>query len=226
MQESEKLASNFASNGVSLLIANKKGLERAKTSGVKRVNITISANEEFNIVNLGRNMEDSLSEYVEILKNFDRSNVRAYISHAFEENDVIKTDRLVKRLSNIASTIVLADTKGNASPKIIKNVIKRYTKPSFSLGIHLHHGKGVILDNVEAAYECGIRDFDTSIAGFGGCPFVDGSKSNLSTEEMVDWCNKKAIPTGIDRNKLEIASHYMELITKTGSCATVAVPLQ
>lgn len=225
MQNSENVASNFSSNGISLLIPNKKGLERAKNSGVKRLNITISANEEFNKANLGRNMEDSLSEYENMLDNTNRGNIRAYISHAFEENDVIKTDRLVKRLSNIASTIVLADTKGNASPKIIKRILKRYNKPSFSLGIHLHNGKADIWKNVEAAYECGIRDFDTSIAGFGGCPFVDGAKSNLSTEEMVNWCNKRAIPTGIDMKMLQIASDFMESIAETTSCTTVVATL-
>ena len=111
-----------------------------------------------------------------------------------------------------ANVICLADTIGAANPQDIEYLLEKIFKqfPDVKLALHLHINNGVELDNVKVAIEMGIDQFDASFGGIGGSPFMKGSKGNIATEEIVEQLNILGYKSGIDNNKVAIASKMLE----------------
>ncbi len=114
--------------------------------------------------------------------------------------------------------VYLADTMGWANPEDIKRRIGavREIVPDTSIGLHLHDTRGVGGANVYAALQMGVRLFDSSVAGLGGCPFAGhkqgGAAGNICTEDMVFMCHELGIETGIDLDALIEAARLAERI--------------
>ena len=206
MADSDKVYQqlNELSCEFSVLIPNKHGFEKAKELGIKKVNIFFSCSNEFNQRNLGKNMEEIIEEFKEMLKDTPKENVRVYISTIFgcpylgipSDDMVINA---VEQASQLGDTIVLCDTIGSADINTLAKILDLVK--DYNISLHLH-GEN-LLDKVEIAYEKGVREFDSSIHGLGGCPFMPNTKGNLSTENLVDWAHKRGIETNIDINKLK-----------------------
>jgi len=109
---------------------------------------------------------------------------------------------------------VLSDTIGNADPLSIRSIVNHANNMTITskLALHLHHGKrrNRMFDNLSTAFDCGIAQFDSSIGGMGGCPFVPGSGGNLSTEDLVKWANKEGLDCGVKPSDLGIVSQYVQ----------------
>ena len=110
--------------------------------------------------------------------------------------------------------VSLADTIGTARPDevsaLLDVVLARHD--ASRLALHMHDTHGIALANIERGYALGIRTFDSSAGGLGGCPFAKVSVGNVATEDVVDFFEKRNITTGIDIAKLVNASRYMESV--------------
>ena len=224
MRESESVAKRYLDRDVtlSLLVLNRKGLMRAKNSGISNYNICISLDEAFNQRNFGRSMGQMLDEYVKMLRGGDRRRVRAYISHAFEGDNLDNgMQMLVETLSSVASTIVLADTNGKSSLRVVERTIRHFSRPDFTLAVHFHKGDEQIWSRIDMAYDLGVREFDTSIANFGGCINIEDPTANISTLDMMNWANKRGIvlESNVYWPKVVAAMKYADSLAEPARCA-------
>ena len=181
---------------VSGLVMNERGFLRSQVVGMDKVNIVFSPDEAFNRENLGMTMRESILRYADMLSGFDRKNIRVYLSMAFDVplDDLLIAFRVATAMGN---TVVLSDTNGKAVPSSIEKVVSMVWPYSKNLALHLHHCDN-LMSNVAMGYKMGIREFDSSIGGLGGCPFVLDSGSNLATEDLIKWCHDHNIDCGID----------------------------
>lgn len=192
------------------LIPNRKGFERAKKVGVENFNVFFSQSNEFNRRNLGKNLDRVYPEFVDMLEDVDKANVRAYISCAFgcpfegapKEH---KLKEAIEMATELADTVVLCDTIGEGHPTKIKRTLELTRGIDAEVALHLHHRKDKntnIFANVAAALDWGVNNFDASIGGLGGCQFIPYSGNNLSTNELINWADNNGYETGIELNDL------------------------
>lgn len=198
----------------SVLVPNQKGFDRAVKAGAKKFNIFFSPSKEFNHRNLGRKLDQVFADYTTMLEDVDKENVRAYISCAFgcpftgkpREHDML---RITDMASELSDKIVLCDTIGTAHPTAVKFAIDKLQSNDYELALHLHNSSKNptnIFQNVQAALDMGVTEFDSSIAGLGGCPFVPGSGSNLSTNQLLHFAERYGYETNVDIDLLRDAT--------------------
>lgn len=204
----------------SLLVMNERGMEEAKRVGAEHINIVLSANQGFNHKNLGKNMHECMMMYEEMLKDTPREKVRAYVSCAFTDLEPGESRMECLSWANmVASTVVLADTDGSADSVSLADGIRLSRAADIhDLALHLHftyrRPPGYIDALLDLAYAMGVSEFDSSIAGLGGCPYVDGSGGNLSTEDLISWALKNGHDIGnINLRSLTRASRYVRNAT-------------
>tara|TARA_R110001583_G_scaffold126971_4_gene278574 strand:- start:1379 stop:2206 length:828 start_codon:yes stop_codon:yes gene_type:complete len=188
-----------------VLIPNQKGLERAKLVGANKFNIFLSPLDSFNQRNLGMGLDDIISKHRDMLYGISKDNIRVYVSHAFDNIAPEKVRTTLLAASHLGSTVVLCDTVGVAEVNDINRVMGLTKGVGVKWAMHLHHNyqkHDKILDNVQAGYNHGIREFDSSIGGLGGCPFSPGSGANLSTEDLVGWAEENNIDVGLNSKDL------------------------
>ena len=198
-------------HNLGMLVPNRRGVERGKSVGVEKFNIFFSPSNFFNVNNFGKSLNTIFAEYCGALDGIRPENVRVYLSTAFgcpmigeiPQEDMLKT---MEWANTLGDTIVLADTIGNANPSLIRKVMRLTDrKIDAKIALHLHHGfrEGRMYDNLSAGFDCGITQFDSSIGGMGGCPFVPGSGGNLATEQLVRWGSKENLDCGVTIKDLE-----------------------
>lgn len=204
----------------SALVPNLKGLQGAISSGMKEIAIFISASETHNRKNINQSIADSfpILQSVTELAISQGLKVRGYVSTVFccpYEGDVL-VDSVIKVTEKLFEMgvyeVSLGDTVGMATPKQVKEtlaILFRYF-PSHKLAGHFHDTRGTGLANVYAALECGLRNFDSSIGGLGGCPFAPGASGNIATEELVYMLEGMGMRTGIEMKKLIEAAAYIQ----------------
>ena len=202
-----------------MLVPNITGVERARKVGVTNFNVFFSPSEYFNMNNHGKTLTSIFSEYCSALHDVKKENVRVYVSTAFgcpgigpiPENNM---NRALSWADNLGSSIVLADTTGIANSTLINRMSNKLDKLDIkaNIALHLHHGprKNRMFDNLSAAFDCGITQFDSSINGLGGCPFVPGSGGNLATEELIVWAEKENLDCGVDIDRILPVSQFVE----------------
>jgi len=111
--------------------------------------------------------------------------------------------------------LVLADTIGAANPEQVRDLTAMLVNEHGAdrLGCHFHDTRAMGLANVFAALESGIRSFDASIGGLGGCPFAPGASGNVATEDVVMMLEQMGYDTGIDLQELMKASRLAGALT-------------
>lgn len=203
------------------LIPNPVGLERAIEGGIRHVATFLSASETHNKKNLNRTVRESLANVSEVMAvaRDEGMGIRAYISTVFGcpyEGDVPveNTLRLVFPLLEAgAQVIALGDTTGMANPAQVRRVIERLLLAGVTLdqlACHFHDTRGAALANALAAWEVGVRRFDGSVAGLGGCPYAPGASGNAATEDLVHMFEAMGVPTGVDLDRLAEAGVWLE----------------
>lgn len=202
-----------------VLVPNIKGLERAVASGAKRVAVFIAASESFSQKNTNRSIEESLEQTESVIKKALESGltVRGYLSTVFVcpfEGDIeaATAAHLTKRLLAMGcDQVSLGDTIGAAVPEDIDNLMSELEGVSpDQLALHLHDTYGTALANVTRGLDRGIRAFDSSVGGAGGCPYAPGATGNLATEDLLYMLDRGGWQHGIDREKVVQAAHYLE----------------
>lgn len=191
----------------SALVPNMKGYELAVRAGVRSHAIALAATEEMNQNNIRKSLEETFVMGEEILDRAaaDGVAIHAYLAVAFEcpyegpvEESLVL--QLVDRLmAHNPARLMIADTIGAAHPAAVQSMmqklIERYGPDH--LGCHFHDTRAMGLANVYAALQAGVRQFDASAGGLGGCPFAPGAKGNVATEDVVMMCQAMGYDTGV-----------------------------
>ncbi len=184
-----------------VLVPNRRGAEMAVAAGASRITVTVSASPVYSEKNVHMSVEDSLAQVAEIRAAAPEATIDAVVSCAFGSSfgdrvtvaDVVGLCDSLRRLG--ADQLTLADTTGTATPRRIQSVLDR---TGSDVGLHLHDTRATALTNALAAYQFGVRRFDTGVGGIGGSPFAPGAGGNLATEDLVLLLEDLGVPTGID----------------------------
>ena len=204
----------------SVLVPNQKGYELARVAGAKTIALVVSATETMSQKNVRMSLEQSFATAGGIIHEakLDCITIQAYLSVAFVcpfEGSVSAclVREQARQLAEFgADEIVIADTIGAADPAAVRDLMNVLVEDygSERLACHFHDTRAMGLANVYAALESGVRKFDSSIGGLGGCPFAPGAKGNVATEDVVMMCQQMGFETGID---ISILLEAVELIS-------------
>jgi hydroxymethylglutaryl-CoA lyase len=205
---------------LSALCPNAKGFERAKAAGLAEIAVFMSASETHNKKNTNKSVEQSLATFAEVVPPALEAGmkVRAYVSTVWGcpyegEVDPQKALCISQRLLALGCyQVSLGDTIGVGTPVQTRDIMKLFLAelPAKSLALHFHDTRGTALANALIGLDAGIRDFDASVAGLGGCPYAPGAAGNLATEDLVYMLHGMGIETGIDLEKLIEAGRVAE----------------
>jgi hydroxymethylglutaryl-CoA lyase len=214
--------SKSLNNGTVLaLTPNLKGAQLAIESGADKLTVPVSASEAHSLANVKKTPQEMISEVKKIIDYKNQISphvlVEVGISTAFgctlqgtvQESEVIS---LAVELANLGvDDIGLSDTAGYANPAQVRRLFRQLKQ---NLGekagaAHMHNTRGLGLANCLAAYEEGVRTFDSSQGGLGGCPYAPGASGNVVTEDLVFMFESMGIKTGIDFDKLLIAREIL-----------------
>ena len=192
------------------LAPNLKGFQRAIEAGAHKVTFPVSASREHSLSNV-RMTPEQMVEEVRRCAQFPHAGVEieGAVSTAFgrtmqgvvAEDDVV---RIAAALAEFCDSVALADTVGYANPAQVKRLFSKVRKAIGEKleGAHFHNTRGLGLANALAAYEEGMRHFDSSMGGLGGCPFAPGASGNVITEDLVFMFEAMGVSTGIDLERL------------------------
>ena len=204
------------------LTPNLKGCQDALKAGTDEVAIFASASETFSLKNINRSIAESLTLYEQVCKRAHVSGipVRGYVSCAiacpYEGPVAPDAVRLVAAslLRLGCREISLGDTIGVATPGDVTALLDVILAeiPAARVAGHFHDTSGRALECIEAGLDRGLRIFDASVGGAGGCPFAPGAKGNVATHEVVRLLDAKGFATGIDRRALQDATNFMAQI--------------
>ena len=192
------------------LAPNLKGFQRALEAGAHKVTFPVSASRLHSESNVRMSPEQMVEEVRKCaLHPHPGVELEGAVSTAFgctlqgvvPEDDVV---RIAAALAEFCDCVALADTVGYANPAQIKRLFKKVRS---AIGekleaAHLHNTRGLGLANALAAYEEGVRHFDSSMGGLGGCPFAPGASGNVITEDLVFMFESMGVDTGIDLDRL------------------------
>ena len=214
MAGTDEIAANLppAQLAYSALVPNMKGYELAVMAGIRSHAIALSATEEMNQNNIRKSLQDTFVMGEAIL---DRAaaegvDIHAYIAVAFEcpyegaVEESLVLEQVDRLMQHQPARLMIADTIGAANPaavhSMMRKLVDRYGPER--LGCHFHDTRAMGLANVYAALQAGVRQFDASAGGLGGCPFAPGAKGNVATEDVVMLCESVGFDTGLDMPKL------------------------
>jgi hydroxymethylglutaryl-CoA lyase len=206
----------------SALCPNAKGLERARRAGMREIAVFVSASETHNKKNVNKTIAETFAAFEDTVRPaLDAGmRVRGYVSTAWGcpyEGDVDpkRVVAVAKRLVDLGCyQVSLGDTIGVGTPRQTARIIAMMfaEMPRERVAMHMHDTRGVALANVLIGLEMGVRDFDASVGGMGGCPYAPGAAGNLATEDLVYMLHGMGIPTGIDLERLFEAGKVAESI--------------
>jgi hydroxymethylglutaryl-CoA lyase len=225
------------------LVPNLKGAQRAFEVGLRKVHYVLSASNEHNLKNVRRSTAESVEDFQRIVMERDASEgatrnitLGAGVATAFgctlsgrvEESTVLG---LVETLLKAgADEITIADTVGYANPGQVRALMRKVLAITEDVPVacHFHDTRGLGLANVMAALDAGVRSFDSSLGGLGGCPFAPNATGNINTEDTVFLLESEGLDTGIDIHALltirETIASWLPGEPFTGAIARAGVP--
>ncbi|MBN9081853.1 MAG: hydroxymethylglutaryl-CoA lyase [Rhizobiales bacterium 62-17] len=196
------------------LVPNLRGAEAAIAAGVHVLTIPVSASEAHSLANVRKSRAEMVEEVKRIVALRDAQApeiaIEANISTAFgcTLQGVVPEDEVIRLAGQLAEAGAdetgLSDTVGYANPA---QVTRLFTRAFAEIGsktgaAHMHNTRGLGIANCLAAYEAGVRTFDSSLCGLGGCPYAPGASGNVVTEDLVFMFEAMGFSTGIDLNRL------------------------
>jgi hydroxymethylglutaryl-CoA lyase len=200
----------------SALVPNRRGLERAVAAGVTEIAVVLSATETMNRRNINMSLAEACAVSQETVRAARTSGLRAkaYVAVAFEcpfegAVDPIRVLDLGALMFDAgADEVVIADTIGAAAPAAVSRLFAQGAARfgASRLSAHFHDTRAMAMANAWAAFEQGVRKFDASVGGLGGCPFAPGAAGNLATEDLVLMFEQCGCDTGIDLERLRDAA--------------------
>ncbi|MBP5857591.1 hydroxymethylglutaryl-CoA lyase [Marivibrio halodurans] len=202
-----------------VLTPNLKGFEAAMAVGAEEVAIFGAASESFSRRNINCSIAESLDRFRPVCEAAaDRGvRVRGYISCVlgcpYEGRiDPAAVAEVAAALRAMGCyEISLGDTIGTGTPRETASMLDAVAAvvPVAALAGHFHDTYGQALANIWAAYDHGVRTFDCSVAGLGGCPYAKGASGNVASEDVVYSLGRSGIDTGVDLDRLMVASRFI-----------------
>ena len=199
---------------VMALVPNSRGAQAAIDAGAQKLTLPVSASELHSMANVRKTRQEMLAEVANIVRLRDEQaphiKVEVGLSTAFgctlqgpvSEDDVVW---LAERVVNAgADEVGLSDTTGMANPAQVRRLFHRVRCMigDKTGAAHMHNTRGLGLANCLAAHDAGVRTFDASQGGLGGCPYAPGASGNVVTEDLVFMFEAMGLVTGIDLDKL------------------------
>ena len=202
---------------LSALVPNERGLERALACGVRKVSVFTAASEGFTRKNINATIAESIARFEPVVRGAHAAGatVRGYVSCIVQcpydgAVDPEAVRATCERLVAIGvDELDLGETLGVATPDEVARVIERCAavRPASEIVLHLHDTRGMAVASAMRALELGVRRFDASIGGIGGCPYAPGAAGNVATERLVAACRERGYRTSVDSTALaEVAS--------------------
>jgi isopropylmalate/homocitrate/citramalate synthase len=224
-----------------VLVPNERGLARAVATGVDAVCVFTAATEAFTMANINMTIAESIDAFGPVLATARHRGwwSRGYVSTAFGcpyqgevgEAAVVGVARQLVELG--VDEVSIGDTIGVAGPADVRRVVRALLAAGIRvdrLAMHFHDTRGTALANVATALELGIRCFDASTGGTGGCPYAPGAAGNLATEDLVYLLEREGLSHGVDLDALLVAAEHVSqtlgrpLSTKVGQAGGWRVP--
>lgn len=202
----------------SALVPNERGMTEAIQSGIKEIAIFAATSESFSKKNINCSIEESFKRFepVVALAKKNKIKIRGYLSTCFgcpyegkvSEAKVVKLAQILIRMG--CFEVSIGDTIGVATPGQVESLFKKLKKviPVKKLAGHFHDTRGTALVNILAAYQLGVRVFDASLGGLGGCPYAPGSAGNVATEDVVYLFDGMGVKTGLKLDELIKANKW------------------
>lgn len=191
----------------SALVPNQKGLDRAIEAGVRRIAVFTAASDAFTAQNIRMTVRESLDTFAPLVASAlsHGMTVRGYVSTSFVcpyagEVPPARVVEVTRALADMGvEEVAISDTIGAATPNNVRDVIEQLKPviPADRLALHFHDTFGTALANVVAGLEMGIRTFDASAGGLGGCPYAPGASGNLATEDLLHLLHRMGYSTGV-----------------------------
>ncbi len=203
-----------------VLVPNERGLDRALAADVRDISVFTAASESFAQRNIRMSIDASLATFGRVIARAKGAGmrVRASVSTAFGcpfEGEIAPAAvvNVARRLLDAgADELSIADTIGVATPDGVVRVVGALLDAGIGLerfGLHFHDTRGTALANVLTGLQLGVREFDSSAGGLGGCPFAPGATGNVATEDVLYLLRGLGVETGIDLDALRAASRFI-----------------
>ncbi|WLD93708.1 hydroxymethylglutaryl-CoA lyase [Alkalihalobacillus sp. AL-G] len=223
LRDAEEVVTQISrKNNVKLraLVPNLRGLERAINAGVDKVKLMLSATDSHSLSNANCKTVEAMDGFVPLVERAEDSQVAVSgsISVAFgcPYEGLVPVDRLLmiceKYLELGINDLSLADTTGMGNPFQVQKVIGALRRefPEMRFSMHLHNTRGMAFANAVAGLEVGVTDFDSSVAGLGGCPYAPNASGNIASEDLIHGFEEMGIKTGIDLDKVISVARSLE----------------
>ena len=224
-----------------VLVPNERGLARAEAAGADAICVFTAASEPFTRANINMTIAESITAFRPVIESARQREwwTRAYLSTAFGcpyqgavgEATVVAVAQQLLELG--VDELSIGDTIGVAAPGDVRRVVGALLRAGIGverLAMHFHDTRGTALANVSAALDLGIRCFDASTGGTGGCPYAPGAAGNLATEDLVYLLEREGLTHGVDLDALLVAARHVSetlgrpLATKVGQAGGWRVP--
>lgn len=202
------------------LALNQKGLERAHDAGLTHVDLSIATHDQHSLDNANMTVDSAIEQAEEMVQYALDHDMEPQMGFqtvfGYEEPEDTPLEQVVEMSRHFAAmgieSLSLADSTGMANPRSIQERVRAVQDVigKTPLVLHLHDTRGLGLANVYAALECGVERFDTSLAGMGGCPFIEGATGNIATEDTIYMLDGLGVETGVDRQAVAGASARIE----------------
>jgi len=212
-----------------VLVPNDKGLDAALEAGVREIAVFGAASEAFSHKNINASIAESLLRFESVMKRAQAANikVRGYVSCVLGcpyEGDTApyKVAEVARALYDMGCyEISLGDTIGVGTPNKVTAMLDAVTEvvPVAKLAGHFHDTYGMAIANIHTALQAGVRTFDSSVAGLGGCPYAKGASGNVATEDVVYLLHGLGYHTGVDLEQLADTAWFIAeaLVREPGS---------
>lgn len=224
-----------------VLVPNARGLERAEAAGAEAVCVFTAASEPFTKANINMTIAESIDAFRPVIARARERGwwSRGYVSTAFgcpyqgEVGEAAVVGVAKELLALGVDELSIGDTIGVAGPSDVRRVVAALLGAGIApgqLAMHFHDTRGTGLANVVAALEMGIRTFDASTGGTGGCPYAPGAAGNLATEDLVYFLDREGLGHGVDLDALLVAARHISdtlgrpIGTKVGQAGGWQVP--
>ena len=209
---------------VSVLVPNLRGAEHAMAAGADQLNYVLSVSEAHNQANVRRSVQESMDDFARIIElrnarpEYRSIRVAGGLATAFgctiagpvPLSDVFNAARTMVELG--ADELAIADTVGYGNPAQCRAIFREVLAIAGDIPVaaHFHDTRGLGLANVDAALDVGVRRFDASLGGLGGCPYAPGASGNIVMDDLVFMLEAMGLATGVDLEALLETRRFME----------------
>ncbi len=218
------------------LVPNVQGLDMALAAGCREVAVFAAASEAFSQKNINCSIAQSLERFEPVLAKAREAGVavRGYVSCVLgcPFSGAVPVAQVVAVIQALYAMgcyeISLGDTIGTGTPSATRRLIEACAGevPISALAGHFHDTYGMAVANVQAAWQAGVRVFDSSVSGLGGCPYSPGATGNVATEELVYLFEGQGIATGVDLAALIEAGVWVDSQLQRSGASRVAKALR